>query len=409
MERPRSEMEILQELARQLPPYMVPESLFVLERWPQTPNGKLDRSALASMRVAAKGTDPREDAMSELELEVLQLWQQVLGRPDMGLDDNFVLMGGNSLTALQLRNRIREEIGLDFRLNDLIAEPTPRSLVAGIVLRATAAGDRLVPLRRTGESNALLCLPGSGGHVFTFLDFAKGVHPAFDVLGVPLLEEEFRRESAPSIEALAKAYRGILTEALAQYGSVVLFGYSAGGYLAFELQGQLRQRGTNVAGTIMLDMCAPGYPKKPHVLRRLAVHAWNLISGKEGPRLPYLAARLRKRLGLTAPPTSDGECREREELDIDEELDASIASYGQALRRYWPAPKPGRVHVLVADTPPRYPTARFDDPEMGWRDFVLGELSSSRIPGAHRTIFSPENLPTLVARVNEVLDQLDVT
>lgn len=408
MEHPRSEMEILQELTQQLPPYMIPESLFLLEEWPKTPNGKLDRAALASMRLAAKGPKAGAEAMNDLEAEVLQVWQKVLKRPDMGLDDNFILMGGNSLSALQLRNRIRDEVGLDFRLNDLIAEPTPRALLAGIVQRATAAGNRLVPLQHRKEANALICFPGSGGHVFTFMEMARGIHPAFDVLGVPLLEEQLHSMGSPSIETLATAYHDFLAKALTEYHSIVLLGYSAGSYLAFQLQGELRRTGVNIAGTIVLDMCAPGYPRKPHVSRRMATHLWNMISGREGARLNYLAARFRKRMGLAPQLRSEAELIERAELDADAELNATIAAYHQALRCYWPEPKPGLVHVIRAETPPHYPTAKFDDPFMGWGPFVLGGLSQSEAPGAHLSLFYPENLPTLITRVNEALEQFDI-
>ncbi len=112
----------------------VPAALVVLDTFPRTGSGKIDRAALPEP-VWRSGED-REIAPEEQQLA--ELWAEVLGLPAVGAHDNFFALGGHSLTAARLIARIRAVLGADVTLRDLFAAPTVAELAPLIGTAGTA-------------------------------------------------------------------------------------------------------------------------------------------------------------------------------------------------------------------------------------------------------------------------------
>ncbi|MFF0541800.1 amino acid adenylation domain-containing protein [Nocardia thailandica] len=134
-------------LSAALPPYMVPSRFVALDRIPLTPNGKLDRRALAAAAPAA--TDDRRAPSTPAEAELVRLCTELLGAP-IGVDDNFFTHGGDSILALALRTAA-ERHGLHLDLDVLFTRPTIAALAA-------SAGTEAAPADRIGEPFAGVAL-----------------------------------------------------------------------------------------------------------------------------------------------------------------------------------------------------------------------------------------------------------
>ncbi|WP_342651311.1 amino acid adenylation domain-containing protein [Pseudomonas sp. REB1044] len=107
-----------QHLKAQLPDYMVPTHFLVLNAWPLTANGKLDRKALPKPDASQlqKGyAAPR----TALEQQLAAIWSEVLNVEQVGLHDNFFELGGHSLLATQVTSRIRQRLNLEVPLRAL--------------------------------------------------------------------------------------------------------------------------------------------------------------------------------------------------------------------------------------------------------------------------------------------------
>ena len=119
---------VRERLALTLPDYMVPQAFVVLDAIPLNANGKIDRQALPAPAYPESAErraprDAREEALTEL-------FREILGVPEVGINDNFFLLGGHSLLATRLVNRIRTALGADLAVSALFEAPTVAALAA---------------------------------------------------------------------------------------------------------------------------------------------------------------------------------------------------------------------------------------------------------------------------------------
>jgi acyl carrier protein len=129
-------------LARQLPDYMVPGAILLLDALPLTPHGKVDRRALpapdyAQLALATPFAAPR----TPVEETLAGIWAAVLGLERVGVADNFFELGGHSLLATQVVSRVRAAFGVDLPLRAMFESPTVAGLALAILQTHAAQAD----------------------------------------------------------------------------------------------------------------------------------------------------------------------------------------------------------------------------------------------------------------------------
>ncbi|MBT7408760.1 MAG: amino acid adenylation domain-containing protein, partial [Methylococcales bacterium] len=105
-----------QSLAKYLPDYMIPSVFVLLDSWPLTPNGKIDRKALPAPEIAQI---EYEAPQSDTEITLSQIWSQLLGVQHIGRQDNFFDLGGHSLLATQLISQVRKQFEIELPVRSL--------------------------------------------------------------------------------------------------------------------------------------------------------------------------------------------------------------------------------------------------------------------------------------------------
>jgi acyl carrier protein len=124
-----SQAELQTFLLDRLPFYARPSGLTLLERLPLTANGKVDRGALRPPPSGTAENEPGAEApLSAVEKVLAEVWGDLLGRPDVPRNATFFALGGDSLQATRLVQRLRERFGCELSLRQLLSEPT----VAGL-------------------------------------------------------------------------------------------------------------------------------------------------------------------------------------------------------------------------------------------------------------------------------------
>ncbi|MBD2521400.1 non-ribosomal peptide synthase/polyketide synthase [Nostoc sp. FACHB-133] len=121
--------EIRQFLKAKLPDYMIPSAIVILESFPLTPNGKVDRRALPKPELDTALLEKYVAPRTPVEEMLALLWAQVLKVEQVGIYDNFFELGGHSLLATQLVSRIRTSFKVELPLRELFAASTITELM----------------------------------------------------------------------------------------------------------------------------------------------------------------------------------------------------------------------------------------------------------------------------------------
>ena len=143
-------------LQETLPEYMIPSAFVYLDALPTLPNGKLNRRELPAPGSARPDLGTVLVASrTPAERALLQVWADVLGLDEIGVHDNFLELGGDSLLAGQVISRVISEFRVDLPLRSLFRAPTVAEMALAITQRRAKAADQADIDRMLAELEAL--------------------------------------------------------------------------------------------------------------------------------------------------------------------------------------------------------------------------------------------------------------
>jgi acyl-coenzyme A synthetase/AMP-(fatty) acid ligase/thioesterase domain-containing protein len=255
-ERP-SAAAVRQHLAGVLPSYMVPESIVFLEALPRTDRGKLDRAGLPEPPTVTAGRGTEH--LSEWEEVVRALWCSVLALPEVGLEDDFFELGGDSLAAESLMTRMASELGVpasEAQTTVLVQAPTLQQFAERVTRKVDANHQTLIPLRPSGSRSPLFLLTGGGGLGVTLVPLVR--HLPEDLPVFALQAHGLEARGIPDWSVQSSARRHVKTlRTIQPVGPYFIGGHSFGGVLAMEVAHQLKDAGQEVALLVVMDSFPP--------------------------------------------------------------------------------------------------------------------------------------------------------
>jgi amino acid adenylation domain-containing protein len=399
--------------AARLPAFARPSDLVVLDAWPRSPAGKIDRGALpVPVRVGSAGS-----ARSEIEYRLTEIWQEVLGVSRVGPNDDFFELGGHSLLAIRMLSRLRGELEVDLPLS-LVAE---RRTVAALAEAIASLGQHRplcspVELRAGGAAQPLFLVPPVSGSALSYLPLVRRmaadrpVHafhaPGLD--GGSATPERFEDLAAHFIRELVAAR---------PVGPYLMSGWSIGGALAFEMALQLTDLGHEVPTVILLDTNSPtpylaeGIKEKfgeltPATLAFMYVNNFGRCFGVD------LGLDKSRFVGMSPGELADAALRDLRRVpafppDMDlQQLNAHLAVFaatGRGFVRWRPARRyRGRVVLFIAtDGHPEFGRDRYD-----WSEFVERPVETIEVPGNHFSLVNEPHVATLGAALDRVLEDI---
>ncbi|MEL6439652.1 MAG: amino acid adenylation domain-containing protein [Cyanobacteria bacterium J06621_8] len=304
-----TEAPLRQSLREKLPEYMVPSAFVLLDNLPLTPNGKVDRRSLpAPSQSKVEAGESFIAPQDELELQLKQVWEKVLGIHPIGVQDNFFALGGHSLLAILLFAQIEQLTSKKLPLAALFQAPTIKQLASLIRDDGWAPSwSSLVPIQPGGSKRPFFCVHGAGGHVLNYYSLSQHLSPErpFYALQAQGLDGELPFHT--SIEEMAAHYIKEMRE-LQPEGPYCIGGYCGGGNIAWEMAQQLQAQGQEVGVLALFNtfnwavskhpfavnsLPEKLYAKAKFIILDIGYHWGNLSLLKPQDKLTFMRERLR--------------------------------------------------------------------------------------------------------------------
>lgn len=236
-------------LEQTLPSYMIPSGFVALETFPLTQNGKVDRKKLPIEGQEILQTEESYlGPETPLEEQLVHIWEAVLGKKPIGVNDNFFNLGGESLMAVRLCSAMERALGKKVPVSLIFHAQTIKHLAKKIGARELNAPSAfMVPIQPLGSHPPVFCVLFGA----TFLPYLK------KYLDQPLYMfinqgHDGRPALLHTVEEIAEKYIQELRTVQPQ-GPYYLAGYSFGGMVAFEIAQILHRQGETIALLALID------------------------------------------------------------------------------------------------------------------------------------------------------------
>ena len=308
------------------------------------------------------------------------IWQSLLHRSPIGVDDNFFSLGGNRRIADLLFADIAQKTGREVPSATIFHAPTITALAFVLDQPTLPRFSRFVQMKAGTKEPPILIAPGLDGCA-SFSKLAMRIqtqHPIYGMQakGVDGMENPFDR-----VEDMAQYYVEGLNE-LQAYGPYILIGYSFGGLVALEMAQRLSDCGKQVGLLVMID--AYPHPRNlstgPRLRLTVQRAARHISEMKEKPirgAMAYLFSGLKRRLGIAGANGGPG-LSETSRLSLARTtLQVKDKSY-VALARYRPRAYSGDVKFIKGENDTYFP----DDPRSVWAHLVC-TFEVESVPGTH--------------------------
>jgi thioesterase domain-containing protein len=401
-------------LKGQLPEYMIPSNIVVLDAMPLSPQGKVNLLALPDPSMEVMPRDSLEMPRSLLQAQLLGIWEEVLNTSAIGITDDFFQVGGHSLLAVRMMTMIRNRLKRTIPLASLFRNPTIASLASLLAQSShVSASSVLVDIQPEGNDRPFFCAHPVGGSVFCYADLARmlGRERPFYGLQAPaqgVFSEDALYSSGTTIEQIAALYiRDI--QRIQPGGPYLLGGWSMGGLIAFEMARQLTEQGESVGTLVLFDTHLP--PRNREAIDER----------DELPILIRFAADMSRMIGKDQADLQEQFCsldtNQQRSLLLDvlkrdgvlaedapgEEMDALLRVFtrnAMAVNRY--SLRPCSQSILL------FRAAAADAPEQlaqQWRRFAAGGVELNLTPGDHYSILRRPNVSLVAERLKSYFKQ----
>jgi thioesterase domain-containing protein/acyl carrier protein len=350
----------------------------------------------------------------ELLQSLLALWRHVLGVHHIGPDDDFFLMGGNSMAAATLFALIQKELGYAPSLGVLYDASTPRQL-AQILAKgnSTEHWDSLVAINRLGDRTPLFLVHAAEGNVLLYRSLAAHLGADQPVWGLQSAGLDGKSPVDPRFEHVASLYIDEIRK-IQPHGPYMLGGYCLGGTIAFEMAHQLIEAGEKVGLVAMIEdynLRAMRWPLAlhHHLINRFFLnpyfHLRNVLSADGRGKFDFFMDKLNVEIRRMTVSVR-GSWSRIEDLFFPRRASAPPRAkladvYDDAQVQYDIKPYPGELTLFFAEKH----LAGFNAPLGGWGGVAAGGVRYYALPCSSRGSMIEPYVKHLARILRNCLDQ----
>lgn len=272
--------ELKEFLAKKVPDYMIPAFFINIETIPVTSNGKVDRQGLQKVEISrSQSMSIYEPPKTFMEKNIASIWSELLKIDRVSVHDNFFNLGGNSMTLIELANKIKRRLGKEIPVVKLFQLTTIRD-IAGYFGIEDENADRQLVLLNPGnkEMTPLFLIHDGSGEVDGYVDFCRYIDCDIPIWGIRFEELQNGSPFNRSIEEIAASYIEKIKTICPSGFSYRIAGWSIGGTIAFEIVRQLEMANEKVTFLGLIDTYASDLELADATVPFTNETEWNLIS-----------------------------------------------------------------------------------------------------------------------------------
>jgi amino acid adenylation domain-containing protein len=397
--------EVRRQLSTTLPHYMMPRHVIILDAFPLTGRGKVDLNALPIPNEEISDGSYRAP-QTEQERVIVSIWQEVLQKPRIGVDDDFYQLGGTSLQAFVIFARIADALGYDVPPTTMLQAPTiaKQSALLGRSAERTN-GSRLVPFRQTGSGSPLFVVHGAFGDIMFVREIVRDLKSDRPVYGLQPPPLDGVHAAPRTMESVAADYVMEIRKVLPK-GPYFLTGYSFGGIVAVEMAQQLRRAGEQVAFVGLIDAIYDGQYQiagesngarvERHLRHLRGLRAPLYVAERSIKTLGYFARALREAIGELP---NELRCRLGRPIPYSKRTAFYRQVFTQAGRRYRLKSYAGMLTMFSAKGRAEWHRKR-------WSSVAEGGLTIYEIAADHFDMVWPPHSTALAAAFDSALDDV---
>ncbi len=363
--------QIRASLTDKLPTYMIPNIFILLDKFPLTPSGKIDRNRLHKCSGNKLSQSTYTNPRNAFEFELSTIWEKVLKRKCIGVNDNFFEIGGHSLLAIRLTVEINQSMNENISVIDIFTHPTIAKIAALVGSKKSLIRPNLfLSISKADNVPPLFLIHPAGGLSFVFLSLTKYVtsHCIY-AINNPFFGQT--KNKFKNLQEMASYY---MTEiAKIHSGPFRLGGYSFGGLVAYEIACQLEKIGKKVEFVMLIDSYHPSLFKNDE----------NKTSSEQKIQQHLISEGL-------LPGTKEFNEMMAEMMHNDELSKCNINQ-----------PCKAKLYLLKALT--CNPVIK-NDPFHGWSSCHKDTIHVNYLEGEHNKLFSELYIQDVAKTINHILD-----
>ncbi len=403
-QNPPTKEEIRNFVLEKLPKYMLPSNIVFCDSFPLTASGKIDRNALAKSAIEDKQNNYVAPS-NQMESEIIQMLESILGVAKISAEDNFIELGGNSLIAARLVTEIEQKYQQKIPISSIFQSSTPQALAKLVSQEEPVSTIKsFVPIKEGNSQPILFGIHNLGHGLELYLPLAKYLNRDISLYGLSsFFSNEADVPHPRDIIGLAQyyAHRIKLVQPQAPYH---LMGVSFGGVIAYEIAQVLVSQGHKVEFLGLIDTFLPDrksaakiLPLKDRVVGHIkkinnqgVAHIINRVQWRSTDVLNHAKSNLYSVNWIREnffDPTSRSFAKA--------EYIKRKKEYQQVNQNYQIKPYPGHVTLFRA--------SEDMDLKLGWRELAESGLSIYDVPGEHLEVLKEPNVEILAEKLQSAI------
>ena len=402
-----SEADLKNFLTEYLVPHKIPSRIIFVDEIPKGATGKAQRRKLnQQLQVSSLGAaEPipfdREVNLPADTLKMQKIWQDVLGRKKIGLDENFFALGGDSLQAVDLFLRIEKVLGQRLPRDVLFEAGTIREMAR--LIEEGLSSSCIVPIQPRGTRPPLFFVHPVGGEVLGYRDFAKYLDADQPFYGIQQFQSETNFSRFSSLEDMADYYLDEIRQVQPK-GPYYLGGHSFGGLVAYVIARKLALLGEETAFLALLDTYLPSRKRYVSPMNWISKHyrIWSQLPFSKKPgyifdRMRNIAKGVMRLLKLKFMSASGSNLPGSKTSTAGAISNQDLNALN--VKKFRPLPYSGDAIFFRTELP----VSLHPNVHNEWKNLIQGRLDICEISGGHVQIMEEPNVQELASKLTYFL------